>query len=281
MRRLVVSFVIASGLAFLTWACSGGGSGSNTSTTPSAPTPPAATVAAIQVVGLAPLVGSSAQFAASATMSSGSVQAVTSQATWVTSNASVATVTNTGVVAGIAAGPVDIMATYQNVSGTAHVTIVSPTPATIAITGTVTDGTSGGVLPGISVAAAGQTTATNAAGTYTLANISPGNITVTASAVGYQTLSQSVLTTANARVDFVLQRVSSPPSPTPTPNPTPIPTPTPGSSICTVSSPIAASCGTATAICNDRSLSCSQNRSGTCSSHGGVSCFICPGPLCQ
>jgi hypothetical protein len=48
-----------------------------------------------------------------------------------------------------------------------------------------------------------------------------------------------------------------------------------------VSSPIAASCGTATAICNDKTYSCSQNRSGTCSSHSGVSCWICPGPLCS
>ena len=57
--------------------------------------------------------------------------------------------------------------------------------------------------------------------------------------------------------------------------------PPPGSNTCTVVSPIAAPCGTATAVCNDQTYSCSQNRSGTCSSHGGVSCWICPGPLCQ
>jgi hypothetical protein len=36
----------------------------------------------------------------------------------------------------------------------------------------------------------------------------------------------------------------------------------------------------ATARCNDGWWSSSQNRSGTCSSHGGVSCWVCPGPLC-
>jgi len=42
-----------------------------------------------------------------------------------------------------------------------------------------------------------------------------------------------------------------------------------------------APCGAATAVCNDGTLSCSKNRSGTCSHHGGVKCWICPGPLCN
>jgi beta-lactamase superfamily II metal-dependent hydrolase len=37
----------------------------------------------------------------------------------------------------------------------------------------------------------------------------------------------------------------------------------------------------ATAVCKDGYYSSSQNRSGTCSSHGGVSCWICPGTLCS
>ncbi len=37
---------------------------------------------------------------------------------------------------------------------------------------------------------------------------------------------------------------------------------------------------TPTAVCNDSVYSCSQNRSGTCSTHGGVRCYVCPGPLC-
>jgi hypothetical protein len=36
-----------------------------------------------------------------------------------------------------------------------------------------------------------------------------------------------------------------------------------------------------TAVCNDGTFSQSQNRSGTCSSHGGVRCWICPGALCS
>jgi beta-lactamase superfamily II metal-dependent hydrolase len=45
--------------------------------------------------------------------------------------------------------------------------------------------------------------------------------------------------------------------------------------------PTTAPCGQATARCNDGTYSCSQNRSGTCSSHGGVACWICPGTLCS
>jgi beta-lactamase superfamily II metal-dependent hydrolase len=44
--------------------------------------------------------------------------------------------------------------------------------------------------------------------------------------------------------------------------------------------PSSASCGVPTAVCRDGTYSCSQNRSGTCSYHGGVSCWICPGRLC-
>ncbi len=39
-------------------------------------------------------------------------------------------------------------------------------------------------------------------------------------------------------------------------------------------------CGTPTAKCRDGTWSCSQQRSGTCSSHGGVECWVCPGVLC-
>jgi hypothetical protein len=45
--------------------------------------------------------------------------------------------------------------------------------------------------------------------------------------------------------------------------------------------PQSAPCGAATAVCKDGTLSCSKNRSGTCSHHGGVMCWICPGPLCS
>lgn len=51
----------------------------------------------------------------------------------------------------------------------------------------------------------------------------------------------------------------------------------PGTPSC--AGPISAFCGQATARCNNGQYSCSQNRSGTCSSNGGVACWVCPGTL--
>lgn len=170
----------------------------------------------------------------------------------------------------------------------------TPTPTTFTVSGTVTDGTSGGVLPNVNIQTtdatnATKTTTTNASGNYSVSGIAAGLLTVTGSATSYQSASKAVTVSADARVDLVLQRVAPAPSPTPTPTPsptpsptpTPIPSPPPGSNICTVSSPISAACGTATAVCKDGTYSCSQNRNGTCSFHDGVSCWICPGVLCQ
>jgi hypothetical protein len=82
--------------------------------------------------------------------------------------------------------------------------------------------------------------------------------------------------------------------PTPTPqtgggggggNPRPTATPRSTAGICNgVQAPNSCQVGNgpppATARCNDGLWSCSQNRSGTCSGHGGVACWVCPGPLC-
>lgn len=86
-------------------------------------------------------------------------------------------------------------------------------------------------------------------------------------------------------------------TPTPTPDPPAAPTPKPpkasptpdsgggGSATCAGdAAPSSCQVGTgpppATARCKDGLWSCSQHRAGTCSSHGGVACWVCPGPLC-
>jgi hypothetical protein len=77
---------------------------------------------------------------------------------------------------------------------------------------------------------------------------------------------------------------ATPQPPPPAPNP-PAPQPPP-QGICSPSDvPAGARCinnGTppVTAICNDGAFSCSTNNSGTCSSHNGVRCRVCPGALC-
>jgi uncharacterized protein YjdB len=73
--------------------------------------------------GTPPALGETAQFTATATLSNGTTQDVTSQATWQSSNAAVATVTPTGIVRSVAAGEADISATYSSVSGSRQVRV--------------------------------------------------------------------------------------------------------------------------------------------------------------
>jgi len=78
--------------------------------------------------------------------------------------------------------------------------------------------------------------------------------------------------------------VGSAPTPPPPPPPPPSPSgltcggsPVPSLVPCINNQPPQAP----TAVCNDGVYSCSQTRSGTCSGgHGGVRCYVCPGPLC-
>ena len=83
----------------------------------SSPTVPA-TVTTVAVTGSVPVVGSSSQFTATATMSNGTTLDVTSSSTWSSSDSSIATVSTSGVVTAVAEGSTSIQATYLSVSGT-------------------------------------------------------------------------------------------------------------------------------------------------------------------
>jgi hypothetical protein len=104
---------------------------STTSSTASSPSiPSSGTVTAVSVSGVAPAVGGSAQFPATATLADASTRQVTSDATWQSSNASAVTVSG-GTATGVAAGEADISATYQNVTGKLHVTVAPVSPPTV------------------------------------------------------------------------------------------------------------------------------------------------------
>jgi hypothetical protein len=185
----------------------------------STPTAPAA-VASVAVNGTAPAVGASSQFSATATLSDGTTQIVTTQATWASSNTSVATVGG-GTVSAVAQGESDITATYQNVAGRVHVTIGTAVVPTYTITGTVTDGTSGGLLPNIDIQAidsAGKTlsTKTGSSGAYSIGGLAAGMVRVAAAATSYDSATQTVALSSDLRVDIVLRRVTCAFSVTPT-----------------------------------------------------------------
>ena len=174
----------------------------------STPTTPAPTVTQVAVTGAAPNVGLTAAFVATATFSNGVTQTVTSQATWQSSNTAIATVNSAGIVSGVGPGDVDITATYQSVAGRSRITIAV---RTFTLSGNVTDGTSGGILPNINLAITsgphtGVSTKTDASGAYTLTGLEAGAITVTASAVSYYSQDKALTLIADARLDFVMVR---------------------------------------------------------------------------
>jgi hypothetical protein len=287
LGRLAVGLSLSVLGALAIVACGGGGSETTAPSSAATSTPAAPTLTSLAVT-----CGSgttSIQCTAVARLSDATTLTVTSQASWASSNAAIATVNGAGLVTAVATGAVTISATYQSVSGQANVS-VAKTVATFSLSGVVTDGTSHGVLPNINVEAAdvagnGKSTTTSSSGTYTISGLAASTYTLTASAVSYQTTSRSVTLTGDTQADIVLPRTPAP-TPTPSPSPTPMPTPNPsltcnGASVpATVNCPNDQGIQAPTAMCKDGTYSCSQNRSGTCSFHSGVSCYVCPGPLC-
>jgi len=82
------------------------------------------TVTLVVVSGTVPAIGAGNQFTAMANHADGSITDVTSQATWTSSNTDVATVSDGGVVTGVAPGVVKISAKHQNVTGSATFNVV-------------------------------------------------------------------------------------------------------------------------------------------------------------
>ena len=279
----------------IAWTLSCGGGGGSTPTTPSNPTPPPAAPSVTSLTVTAPAssatVGQSAQFTATAVMSNGTTQTVTSQASWQSSNAGVATVSASGMVAAVASGQADIRGTYQSVSGSVQISVTSPAPSSFSLCGTIR-GASNAPLSGAEAeirtgADAGKKTSTDNSGNYCLSAVRSGTFSVRASKADYNVADQNVTVSGNTTLNFTLTPTSNPtpnptPPPNPNPNPTPPPDPTPVNMICNAAAyPSSASCGTPSAVCNDNTLSCSQNRQGTCSTHNGVKCWLCPGGLCN
>jgi hypothetical protein len=285
MVRTVRAFVIATAIAFGFVNCGGGGG----SSTPTTPTP---TISGVIVTGPASTAkpGDSAQFTATASLSNGTTQTVTNQATWQSSNTSVATVSSSGLVTMTSVGEVDIRATYQSVTGSAHVTVSTPappTPSAFSVCGSVKEDTGSAPVAAATVAVkdTSLSTTSDSVGQYCVNGVGAGRITLRASKSGYDIAERDITVSGNMTADIPMHRQSSP-TPTPSPSP-PAPHPGPNGPACDASSiPANATCinnGTppVTAVCDDGVFSCSQTRSGTCSTHGGVKCWVCPGLLCN
>lgn len=99
------------GLAVSATAC-----GSKSPTTPT-------TVTSISVTGSAPAVGSTTQFAATATVAGGAVEDITTSATWSSSDPTIATVSSAGLVTGLTEGTVVISAVFSGISGNEQISV--------------------------------------------------------------------------------------------------------------------------------------------------------------
>jgi len=196
----------ASALLVLAASCS------RTSSPPASPTP---SVTSIAVEGSAPAVGATSQLKATATLSDGTTQIVTNQATWRSSNASIVTISATGVATGIAAGDVEITASYSGVTGTARLAVRTPSAQSVTLSGMLVDDRVGSGLRDGTVAIvegpdAGRTVTADASGNYTLPDLARGTIRVRGGAAGYDSLDETVTLTADTRMDFKLHQVPVP-----------------------------------------------------------------------
>lgn len=91
-------------------------------------------------------------------------------------------------------------------------TSTSTTAATYSLSGLLTDGFSGGILPGIDVQIMsgpnqGQDIKTDSTGHYSFAGISNGTFTVQFSAVSYVTQTATITVSADTTLNIVLQRM--------------------------------------------------------------------------
>ncbi len=123
--RTASAAVAAAALALSLAGCGSG--------TPSTPIPQA-TLASIAVTAVSQSipVNGTQQFAATGTYSDGSSQSLTSQVTWSSTAAGVATVSSSGLARGVASGVAGIRATMGSVSGSRNLT-VTPILSSIAV----------------------------------------------------------------------------------------------------------------------------------------------------
>lgn len=159
-----------------------------------------------------------------------------------------------------------------------------PPQSTFTIAGVVSDDDEETPIAGATVtvvdgANAGRSSTTDGNGYYSIPALRTGSFTIRATKGGYNPADRGLMLSADTRVDLRM-RSTAPPPPPPTPPPAPAPPP-PGNSMTCSSVTPSATCAKPTAMCKDGTPSCSETASGTCSHHGGVSCWVCPGPLCH
>jgi hypothetical protein len=209
-------------------------------------------VAAVTVSGAPSVASSPFQLTATARFSDGSTPDVTRSATWESSNVQLASVSSSGYVTILGNGAVDLKATYQGVTGAAHVNV--SLPGTLTMSGVVAE-----IAPNIRPLAGvrvqivgGDHTLSDDRGAFAIPGVAPGRMLIEFTKDGYQ-----IYETEIVFVDGNTLSVSLYPTP-----------------------PKSADGASATARCNDGSWSWAQTRTNACAANGGLAYTVCPGTLC-
>jgi len=157
----------------------------------------------------------------------------------------------------MAAGRVDVRATYENVTGSVALTVTMPQSG-FALSGYVSEAPPvSRLFEGIKITVtsgpdAGQFTYTNETGFFRFFRLKPGTFSLSINHEGYQPWSRDVRLDSDVNLPIVLY-----------PNP-----------------PTDATGAFATARCRDGSWSWAKTQIEACASQGGIAYPVCPGPFC-
>jgi len=173
MRRRSRQWLPVVALSALAAAC-------GQATTPT-PTPPAVTSVAITGTLTLSAAGQTSQLVATATFVNGTSQVVTNQATWRSSNPTVATVTATGLIETLTYGTATVTATFQGVDDSETVTVALNMTGTWK--GTATDSVGTAQLTSV-LTQAGTTISGTASLVYASGRQASGSFSGTVSSTG-------------------------------------------------------------------------------------------------
>lgn len=150
--------------------------------------------------------GNQVQMTATATLSNGTTQNVTTQSTWASSNNAVATVNGAGLVNILTPGEATISATYQQVTGRLTGTFTGPQITRYTVAGVLTDANTGRPVVGGTVTATNTNTTNARSGTdgngyYSIPGVATGSTSLRLEAPNYITRSETITVGGDMRHD--------------------------------------------------------------------------------
>jgi hypothetical protein len=202
VRPIVLTLIL--GVGFGVASCDTGPT--QPTTRPGTSVPQTAAVTRVEIVGPTSVEpGGSARLTANAIKSDGSVENVTSQAQWTSSNATVLKVESPGVFNAISRGEATINARFGSRSATAQIMVL---PAgTFRLTGRISDGSlplDGVTLTVIEGTGKGLTNVTDGSGAYALYGVA-GRVTLHAKKGGFKNRIEEIDVGGNRELDFEMR----------------------------------------------------------------------------